>query len=151
MNVEQATHRLTYLCDIIPAKLQDLPREEISAKPGAGKWSKLEILGHLIDSAANNHQRFIRTQFEDLPTIFYDQDNWVAYNHYNELDIKNLAELWSLYNKHLAEVIKRVPQSKLSRQCRMRDGRLVSLEWLISDYVQHMEHHLRQILGEDIG
>ena len=101
----------------------------------------------MVDSAANNHQRFIRVQFEGAPTIFYDQNNWVTHNHYNELPLEGILQLWSSYNRHLVEVIKKVPTENLSRQCRMRDGRLVSLEWLITDYVEHMEHHLTQILG----
>ena len=147
MTVQQATIRLAFLCDAVPERLKVFTREELIKKPAPDKWSKLEILGHLVDSAANNHQRFIRVQFEGAPTIFYDQNNWVTHNHYNELPLEGILQLWSSYNRHLVEVIKKVPTENLSRQCRMRDGRLVSLEWLITDYAKHMEHHLTQILG----
>ena len=118
---------------------------EFERKPAPGKWSKKEILGHLIDSATNNHQRFIRVQFENKPTIFYDQDNWVHYNHYNDLPTKQLIRFWTIYNKHLVEVIKRIPEENLLNQCKMKNGKYVTLDFLINDYVVHVEHHIRQI------
>lgn len=143
--IKDSSERLLQLCSFIPAWLRQVSEEEFLAKPSADKWSKKEILGHLIDSAANNHQRFIRIQFEDTPQIFYDQNNWVAYNHYQEADTNALISLWQVYNQHLAFVMQKVPEQNLSRRCKMRDGRLVTVEWLIDDYVTHLEHHLKQI------
>lgn len=148
MITKQAADKLSYLCDTVPGKLRAMNPNVFTAKPNPGKWSKQEILGHLIDSAANNHQRFIRVQFEEAPAIFYDQDNWVKYNCYNSLNESALIDLWLSYNKHLAELIRNIAVENLNRECRMRDGRLVTLEWLITDYVQHMEHHLQQIVEE---
>ena len=144
---QQLRERLLFLCDTIPAGVLKFSNEQLSIKPAPGKWSKKEILGHLIDSAANNHQRFVRGQFEQEPVIFYDQNNWVIFQHYNEADIHSLLGLWQSYNRHLAYVISKVPQENLSRQCRGRDGNLYTLSYLIEDYLVHLEHHLEQILG----
>lgn len=151
MITNKIADRLIYLCDVVQEKVAAIDKSTLAQKPAPEKWSRQEILGHLIDSAANNHQRFIRVQFEDTPTIFYDQDNWVRFNYYNVLEITALVNLWVAYNRHLAEVIKKISENNLSRECRMRDGKLVTLKWLVTDYVQHMEHHLQQILGEKIS
>jgi hypothetical protein len=70
--ITQSLHRLHYLCRIIPPLLLVIDEQTFSHKPAPGKWSKKEIPGHLVDSANNNHQRFLRAQFEDVPAIFYD-------------------------------------------------------------------------------
>jgi hypothetical protein len=142
--VTQSIQRLEELCHIIPPLLQNISPEEFRQKPSPNKWSKQEELGHLIDSATNNHQRFIRVQFEDMPTIIYIQDQWVRLNHYNELPMADVMELWRRYNLHLAEVAKRIPVESLSRLCHT-GGEPVTLEFLIDDYVVHQEHHLRHI------
>jgi hypothetical protein len=139
--------RLTYLCNTIPALLYTMPEEEFSNIPVSGKWSKKEIVGHLIDSASNNHQRFIRAQFEEAPFIIYDQNKWNESSHYKEMDSHHVISFWKDYNLHLLEIIKRIPADNLSRECKTNEPQNVTLQWLIEDYVVHMEHHLRQILN----
>jgi hypothetical protein len=143
--MDEAIKKLSVLVVELPELLKGISEMKFAVKPSADKWSKKEILGHLIDSATNNHQRFIRVQFEQKPSIFYDQDNWVLHNHYNELTAKHLIRFWTVYNKHLLEVIKRIPAENLTLQCKMRDGKLLTLEFLINDYVSHLEHHVKQI------
>jgi hypothetical protein len=142
---EDAIKKLTDIIIELPELLKGMSELKSSAKPSPNKWSKKEILGHLIDSATNNHQRFIRVQFENRPSIFYDQDMWVLYNHYNELPAKQLIRFWTLYNKHLLEIIKRIPEENLLRECKMRDGKYVTLDFLINDYITHLEHHINQL------
>jgi hypothetical protein len=138
--------RLHYLCDVIPSLLYKTSEEDFSFKPKPEKWSKKEILGHLIDSAANNHQRFIRVQFEEVPTIFYDQNKWNALSHYNEMGSEQLIQFWTLYNKHLLHILQHIPEENLERKCNTGEPAPVSLQWLIEDYVKHLEHHLHQIV-----
>lgn len=138
-------NRFEYLMSIIPTLLEKIPDEEFRKKSTPEKWSKLEILGHLIDSAANNHQRFIRIQYEDNPIIFYDQNEWNRLNHYSAANKTELIRFWQLYNQRLLEVVKNIPEEKLSCTGTSRNGEQHTLEWYIQDYVQHMEHHLRQI------
>ena len=137
--------RLQYLLSLIPSKLTAIAENDFSAKASPSQWSKKEILGHLIDSAANNHQRFIRGQYEEVPVIFYDPDQWVALNRYQQLDANYLIELWTLLNTQLTEVIKGIPENKLSRICNSGGDSNHTLQWLIEDYVVHMEHHLHQL------
>ena len=138
--------RLQYLCEMIPTLLAGIPEEDFSFKPKPEKWSKKEILGHLIDSATNNHQRFIRAQYEEVPTIFYDQNKWNELSHYNEKNSEQLVRFWTVYNQHLLHIIQNIPEESLSRQCNSGDGTPMTLEWLIDDYVKHLEHHLHQIV-----
>jgi len=143
--IDDAIKRLSQITEEFPELLKGISEMKFSLKPAPNKWSKKEILGHLIDSATNNHQRFIRVQFEHRPHISYDQNSWVEHSHYNQLTAKQLIRFWTVYNKHLIEIIKRIPEENLQRQCKMKDGKLVTLEFLINDYVVHMEHHLRVI------
>jgi hypothetical protein len=139
--------RLKYLCNIIPPLLSAIDEQAFSFKPAPNKWSKKEILGHLIDSANNNHQRFVRARFEDVPTIFYQQDNWNKYGYYNLVGSEQVIALWAAYNNYLAELISHIPEEALGRECKTDDGKSHTLEFLINDYVDHLEHHLKQIVN----
>ncbi len=141
-----ATERLQYLCDTIPALISHISEQEFSHKLSANKWSKKQILGHLIDSAANNHQRFVRVQFEETPFIVYDQDNWNACSRYQDMEPAHVIAFWEAYNRHLLEVLKRIPAESLSRTCKTNEAEPVTLLWLVEDYVKHLEYHLRQIV-----
>jgi hypothetical protein len=144
--IQTSVARLGYLCDHIPPLIGRIPEEELSYKPEPGKWSKKQILGHLIDSAANNHQRFIRIQFENEPAIAYDQDNWNLYSYYNHLDKEHVISFWEKYNRHLLEIVKRIPDHNLQLTSIYSNNEKVTLGWLINDYVAHMEYHLGQIV-----
>ena len=142
---KEAIERLEFLCNTIPLLLNKIEEKEFAFKPSPEKWSKKEILGHIIDSATNNHQRFIRVQFQEIPTLVYDQNNWNKYNHYNDLEVNHIIDFWEIYNRHLLKIIKEIPLENLNRECQTESR--VNLLWLIEDYVKHMEHHLRQIVS----
>jgi hypothetical protein len=115
-------------------------------RPAADAWSPREVLGHLIDSAANNHQRFVRAQ--EAPRFAgpgYDQDHWVRVQDYRNAGWSELVELWRLYNRHLAHVIRNIPSAALSVECVIGSNDPVTLAFLVEDYVVHMKHHLDQI------
>lgn len=143
----ESINRLDTLIKMIPGLLEDMDEVEFSFKPSPEKWSKKEILGHLIDSATNNHHRFIRGQYEDAPTVSYDQNQWNKLNYYNDLSPKHIIGFWTLYNQHLLEVIKRIPNENLQKKCRVTDGNTYTLQFLIDDYVAHLEHHLHQLVS----
>jgi hypothetical protein len=134
--------------------------EAKSRRPRApGKWTPREILGHLIDSASNNHQRFVRARFqEDLVFPGYAQEEWVRGQKYAEARWRDLVELWRLYNLHLARVMDATPRTLRERattrhnfhRILMREvpeGAPARLEDLMRDYVAHLEHHIGQIRG----
>jgi len=125
--------------------LTALSEDAAARKPSPDKWSKKEILGHLIDSAANNHQRFVRLQLErEIGLPGYEQDGWVRVNHYQQTPWTDIVALWTAYNRHLATVIESLDPSALGHVWHSPGGD-VTLEFLASDYVEHMKHHLRQI------
>ena len=128
-------------------QLRQIGEEAASRAPALGKWSKKEILGHLIDSAANNHQCCVRLQLEtDVVLPGYAQDGWVVVQDYQQRSWPVLVELWVAYNRHLAHIIQRMDSDDLSHVWHSPDGE-VTLEFLVKDYLRHTRHHLRQILG----
>jgi DinB family protein len=127
------------------AKMSDELARERTSPDG---WSKKQILGHLIDSASNNHQRFVRAQLQDeLVWPSYDQPGCVRVQKYQECPWSDLVQFWSAYNRFLAHVLESMPASKAGTICRIGDDAPMTLEELAQDYVRHLEHHLDQIIG----
>ena len=147
--LQKVVDRLKEHIDTVPSKFLSYTEEELEQKPAPNKWSKKELLGHLIDSAANNHHRFIRAQFEKEPFILspYEQDDWNRIQKYNEVDTKFLVEFWRMYNLHIRWIIRNFPEEKLNMKCKSIDERETAetVFLLIKDYVDHMDHHLEQI------
>jgi len=148
--IDRAAERLGTFCD-----------SEAGRPTAPGKWSKKEIVGHLIDSAANNHGRFVRAQLqEDLVFPGYDQDAWVRVQRYRDRPWSDLVALWRAYNRHIAcvmesadpELVDRVRTShnldELAWKAVQRTEP-TTLDYFMRDYVAHLEHHLRQALGSD--
>ncbi|MBC7450440.1 MAG: DinB family protein [Cytophagales bacterium] len=145
--IEKTIEHLHHLIKIIPALLINIDEKEFSYKSSDDKWSKKEILGHLIDSATNNHQRFVRSQFEDTPSINYDQNKWNKYNFYNQIEKEQLIAFWTIYNKQLYAIIRLIPKDHLIKMCNTGGVENVTIEFLFNDYVLHMEYHLKQIVS----
>jgi hypothetical protein len=136
----------------ISAAESQLPRAE-------GKWSPREIIGHLIDSASNNHQRFVRAQFtDDLVFAGYEQEGWVRTQNYQTEDWADLVQLWRLYNQHIFHLMTQVPEeTRLKLRYKhnlhqiasdsLSETEPVTLDWFMRDYVDHMKKHLKQILA----
>jgi hypothetical protein len=128
-----------------------------------GKWSPKEVVGHLIDSAANNHQRFVRAQFtNDLVCSGYDQEAWVRTQKYADESWPDLVNLWASYNLHLLHVVSVMPDDVLTRARKEHNLDQVAwktvdkntpttLDYFVRDYAGHMRHHLQQIFGKDFG
>jgi hypothetical protein len=119
---------------------------EADVRRAPGTWSRKEVLGHLVDSALNNHQRFVRAALaESLDFPGYAQDEWVRCQDYASVAWPALVELWTGINRHLAHVVRRIPEMKLAVPCRIGGGAAMSLEALVVDYLRHLRHHLAQI------
>ena len=144
--IERSTERLLLMSEV----QSEVPRAE-------GKWSPKEIVGHLIDYAANNHQRFVHAQFTDeLVFPGYEQGDWVGVQRYIDEPWQQLVQLWRHYNLHLVHLMSNVPEQTLTKprtrhnlhQLAWRtvdESEPVTLEYFMRDYVQHLEHHLDQI------
>ncbi len=119
-----------------------------AVKPAPGKWSPKEIIGHLLDSASNNHQRFVRVPlYDDLALPGYEQERWVAAQGYQATAWAELLLFWKSYNEHLLRVAARLSAESLARTVRIGGSDAVTLGFLVEDYLRHMQKHLRQILG----
>jgi DinB superfamily len=134
------------LLQSVPDRLERLPKETVENKPTPSNWSPKEELGHLLDSAANNHQRIVRAQYEDNPAMpGYDQNRWVAVHDYQRRDWKELIEVWEAMNRQLLAAAAAVPDSAWSRTLTVAGSEPLTLQFVFDDYVAHMLHHLQHI------
>jgi hypothetical protein len=143
--ITDATTKLKQTIDDILNR--DIEAIDWTTKPAPGKWSKKQIIGHLIDSAQVNLQRFVRCTYEENFKLTYEQVEWVDAQHYQEADIKELLGLWNLLNLQIIRVLENYPENRLQAQCdnSKTEPSLHSVEWLAADYLEHMLHHLKQI------
>jgi hypothetical protein len=130
-------------------RLLAISEARASEKSCADKWSVKEILGHLVDSAANNHQRIVRMQdTRDIGEFRYAQQHWVESQKYQSRPWEAIVEFWCQYNLHLAHVIGEVDPKALEHVCDMGYARPATLAFVIEDYLRHLQHHLAQVFGE---
>ncbi|WP_121810115.1 DinB family protein [Mucilaginibacter kameinonensis] len=144
--MNQAINKLSQIIDDVRLlKGQDT---DWTCKASPAKWSKKEVIGHLIDSAQINLQRFVRCTYEENFRLTYEQVEWVAAAHYQDADINELIELWALLNLQIIRVLNNYPPDRLNARCdnSKREPNLQTVEWLAADYVDHMLHHLKDIL-----
>jgi hypothetical protein len=150
---------LRHMIESAAEQLQAIPELRSQSSQVDGHWSAKPILGHLIDSAANNHQRFVRAQFtDDLVFPGYNQEQWTQAQHYDEEPWLALVELWRAYNLHLVHVIDAVPATTLTRLRTAHSldqiawqpvpaNEATTLEYLVRDYIGHLQDHLEQIVA----
>jgi hypothetical protein len=148
---------LRSLTERAAADLLRVSPELAARRPAPDKWSIKEIVGHLIDSASNNHQRFVRALWSpDLMCPTYDQDTWVRSQCYTDAPWPDLAVFWREYNLHLVRVMEAIPPTDRERPRSPHNLNTVAfrpvdatepvtLGYLMRDYVEHLKHHLNQI------
>ena len=142
--MQKSISELENIISMYSPLLQSINEEKISYRPLPGKWSKKELIGHMIDSAQNNIRRFVVVQYEDKPFIRYAQDNWVIAAGYRDYPLGDLIQLWILQNRHLVRVLKNIPAELYNQE--VQTGELHSVQWLATDYNKHLLHHLHQVL-----
>lgn len=137
---------LRNLIDRVPDRLAKVPRERVENSPSPTKWSGKEELGHLLDSAATNHQRIVRAQLENgLAMPGYAQNAWVAVNRYQQRDWEELIDLWQALNRQLLAAAESVPETAWSNTLAIGASKPVTLRYVFEDYLVHMAHHLEHI------
>jgi len=152
-------HTLREIIAAAIPQIQAIGKEDINHKPAPEKWSKKEILGHLIDSAYNNHQRFLRTEKQgDMIFHGYDPDEWVIKNNYQNRPLEDILNLWRDTNLHLSILVANIPDSVLKKVTTehnfhkicmnlLNEKQPTTLSYLIWDYLFHLEYHLAQIIS----
>jgi uncharacterized damage-inducible protein DinB len=138
--------------DVASARLEIVTEAQSNQLIREGGWSRKEVLGHLIDSALNNHQRFVRAALDghyEGPS--YDQKGWIALHGYGELGWTALLEHWRKQNELLARVVARIPNHRLDANCQVRGDLTSSLSHLVVDYLNHLETHVAQIVPAEPG
>lgn len=150
--------KLNRIISSASSKIRDMDTSELNHKPAPQKWSKKEILGHLIDSAYNNHQRLVRTEKQgNMVFQGYDQDDWVIKNNYQNREIAEVLQSWVVIQNHFSLAVAAVAENVLYKKTKdhnfftismnkITEGEASSLSYLIWDYTFHLEHHLGQII-----
>jgi len=148
--VHATAMNLVALVERCVSLLTAIAEPEAGKRPAPGKWSKKEILGHLIDSACNNQQKFVRMlgSAGHLEFVGYAQDAWVAVQHYQQAKWLDLVRLWHAYNLHLAHVIASADAARLGNTVMIDGVGPFRLDFVMDDYVEHLKHHLRVVLPD---
>ena len=150
MNPTLIQKQKTFLTHV-PSAFLKIKNEDLSFRRAPGKWSKKEIMGHLIDSARVNLGRFLEAQH--TPEVYvvkrYLQDELVRLNDYQNLPAAELIQLWKSLNQQILNVFQKMPLGEFSKKVEIpHEGKSEDLKYIMEDYVVHLEHHLRQILGD---
>lgn len=132
--------------DTIYAALAALPPELADTPWRDGGWTRKQIVGHLLDSAANNRQRFVRAAIHGSFTgPDYAQDGWVAAHGYADQLYTTLLHWWKVEHEILAAVVDRIPAERLDAVCTVGENAPVTLRFLVEDYLRHQHWHLAQL------
>jgi hypothetical protein len=130
------------------AALQAVREENASQRYPGGTWTRKQVLGHLLDSAVNNHVRFVAATLDGgYKGPKYDADGWVRLHDYANLSWSFLFEQWRVRNTMLAQIVDHVPEQALLAQCTIGDDQPVTLRFIIEDYLDHLDHHVSDILS----
>ncbi|MGE7770294.1 DinB family protein [Viridibacillus arvi] len=146
IEVKNVIDGINYWIYYVPKEIKRMSDIDVTKKPSPTKWSKKEILGHLCDSAIMNIERFIKIQYEKQPYVLptYNQNEWVAKQNYQDTPIEEILTLFYVLNKQIIAIINNIPDEKRCYLCDIGNKELKTLEWLIQDYYDHMEHHLKK-------
>lgn len=145
--------KLEHLIHTIPSYLEEITEEEALHKTNQESWSKQEILGHLCDSATNNHMQFVKIILSSEPVRIekYQQNQWVALHGYSaNYTYRELITLWTFLNRQVLNVLRNGTAEDLAKSVILDDEITVTLGWLMEDYITHLLHHMKQIVGKRI-
>ena len=127
------------LVAVMPAELADVPWRE-------GGWTRKQIVGHMLDSATNNRQRFVRAAIDgDYTGPSMRRSAWVAAHGYAGQRWETLLGWWEAEHEILIAVVDHIPEERLQAICMVGEDAPVTLRFLIEDYVAHQRWHLRQL------
>ncbi len=142
----EAVGKLRQIVAKAPSLLMAISPKELARPTAVGKWSKKQELGHLVDSACNNHQRIVRAQVEEQPSLAgYDGDRWVALHNYQAMEWSEIIECWRVLNQQLIRAASVISSETSDRKLTVGGGTAITLSFLVNDYVDHLLHHLRHI------
>jgi hypothetical protein len=149
--IHDLSQSLKLLLETEVALLRHLTDATAATRPGGDStWSPKEELGHLIDSAANNHIRFVCALIQpEMRGPTYAQNEWVKVHQYQSMPWRMIVDFWYNYNSFLTPLLENVPENKLQTLCFISSGAGLTLRFLVDDYVLHIQHHIDHLLGRE--
>ncbi|SEE14057.1 DinB superfamily protein [Tenacibaculum sp. MAR_2010_89] len=150
--IKTCIENLENILNSFPLQVASISKESWNKKESESKWSKKEVLGHLIDSGFNNLQRFIRVQYEETPHIAYNQNEWVKSQNWQALPIENVVQLWKVINQQILHIWKNFPENKVNAKINVSKEKteLYTFAEIMEDYIVHFHHHEKQIVSKMI-
>ncbi len=148
--MKEISNELKRIVKLVGPQLRAISSEpDLAIRPRPDKWSRKEILGHLIDSACNNQQKFVRMMYQS-PLEFpgYAQDDWVLLQKWESADWENMIILWESYNSHLAHLIEQTDAGLCENSITIDGVGPFTLGFVVPDYVEHLKHHVKQIFPD---
>ncbi|MFW6290291.1 MAG: hypothetical protein ACOC0R_04920 [Mariniphaga sp.] len=148
MNKSSASNKIAGLVNSWKQTLHELPEEVLNSKKNHQNRTIKQIIGHLVDSASNNHQRIVRLQYNpqlDFPDYRQDNDRWIALQKYQDKNWERLVQLWYFFNLHIAWIISQADDNRATSFWTDYDGTQVSLEQMIDGYYDHLLLHLNEV------
>jgi hypothetical protein len=148
MDIIKITGEILNVIHTWEPKLAALPEDVITGRRNSQNRTIKEILGHLVDSASNNHQRMVRLQYNpklSFPDYQQDNDQWIRLQDYQHADWHDLIGLWKYYNLHIIRVIRSVNQGALSHTWENFEGNTITLQQMIEGYTEHTQLHFNEI------
>ncbi len=147
--MQETAKKLREILKFVLPLLRAVSENDASARPDRDKWSKKEILGHLVDSACNNQQKFVRTMAgSGINFVGYQQNHWVDSQKYGDARWLELIDFFNAYNLHIAHIIEHVEPELLANTITIDSSGPFTLEFIMKDYVEHLVHHIKQVLPE---
>ena len=147
--MKETADELRKIVAMVSPLLRELKDPEIAVRPAPKKWSQKEILGHLIDSAGNNQQKFVRImQQSHLDFPGYRQDDWVDLQKWTRADWQNMIALWESYNIHIAHLLETIDAEYYDNTITIEGTGPFKLSFILPDYVEHLKHHVKQIFPD---
>jgi hypothetical protein len=132
-------------------ELRSITESEADEPYRAGAWTRKQVVGHLLDSAINNHIRFVMAALDgEYSGPAYDADGWVRMHDYANLKWSMLLDFWRTHNALLAEVVRQIPEVKLNAECRIGKDEPVTLRFVVEDYLDHMDGHIAEITAKGL-
>ena len=139
---------INQIISVWESKLLNLPVEVISQRKNSQNRTIKQLIGHLIDSASNNQQRMVRSQYNPeliFPDYTQSNDLWIAIQNYQESDWTNLVSFWKCYNLHIIQIIENVDVPKLDNTWADFEGNVVTLQEMLNGYLEHLKLHMSEI------
>ncbi len=139
---------------VLRKAVSGMSREQLLARPVAGKWSTLEVVAHIADFDPILAERMKRILAEDKPKLMSaDESRFAAALAYHDRDLEEELAIIERTRSQLARILRKQPEEALQRVGVHNQRGPLTLERFLTMAGKHITHHVqfiaekRQALG----